>query len=100
MTKRNVEVTPDRENAGLNEMPYIVEIKGLRDPRITAVRTFYPETGRFLIMVKSPLKDGKPVLADSTMDTIARRINSDAKISYKGGKGKPAGAYFRSYWVN
>ena len=70
----------------LDRTPYAVEVKGQAMPSVKVVRVQNLTMGGYTIWVEVPKVDGRPILAVSTMDALARRVAPGAKV-YGGNKG-------------
>lgn len=81
MSSKQTAVMADRDNAGVNKMPYLVTVAGQPEPRVKALRTVNPNTGEITVSLMVPVTDGSPLLALSTLDATARRINPNARVS-------------------
>lgn len=72
------------EDATLGRTPYVVEIKGQNPGGVRVAELMDADTGTVSIEVIAPAPDGKPVLALSTMDALARRVRATAKVAFNG----------------
>lgn len=81
MSSKQTAVVADRDNAGVNKMPYRVTVAGQPEPRVKALRTVNSNTGEITVSLMVPVIDGSPLLALSTLDATARRINPNARVS-------------------
>lgn len=86
MSSKQTAVVPNRDDASVNVMPYRVTVAGKPEPRVKALRTVNSNTGEITVSLTVPVIDGSPLLALSTLDATARRINPNARVS-RSGKG-------------
>ena len=70
----------------LDRTPYAVEIRGQAMPSVKVVRVQNLTVGGYTIYVEVPKVNGRPILAVSTMDALARRVSPVATV-YGGNKG-------------
>lgn len=70
----------DRDNAGLGEMPYLVEVKGQQVNGMKVVRQQDRTNGKLEVHVRVPRVNGKAVVSVSTQDAIARRVLDGARV--------------------
>lgn len=71
------------DNVTLAVTPYRVEVKGIRDPRLKVERVQDLKNGGYYVLVQAPAG----MLALSTMDAIARRVDPKARaLSNMAGK--------------
>lgn len=84
MSSKQTAVTADRDNASVNLMPYRVTVAGKPEPRVKAIRSVSPLTGEITVSLTVPVIDGSPLLALSTLDATARRINPAARVKSYG----------------
>lgn len=96
MSSKQTSVIADRDNAGINAMPYKVAVAGKPEPRVQAVRVVSALTGAVTIQLTVPVVDGSPLLALSTMDATARRISPTARVA---GYRKGSRLHIREYAV-
>lgn len=69
----------------LEQTRYVVEIKGQAMPLVKVTKVQDLVHGGYTIRVEVPKVDGRAILADSTMDALARRVDPNAKV-YGGNK--------------
>lgn len=74
------------EEVTLERTPYAVEIRGEAMPAVKVTKVQNLTMGGYTIWVEVPKVDGRPILAVSTMDALARRVKPDAR-AYGGNKG-------------
>lgn len=72
------ELSRDLDSSAVGDLRYIVALKGQREPRLKVSR-LQTESGAIVVIVEAPKVDGKPIVAVSTMDAIARRIDPSAR---------------------
>lgn len=97
MSKKQTAVHLDRDNAELNYWPYIVTIAGQVEPKVKASKKLNAANGVKIVSVQVPEVNGRPMLADSTLDAVARRIEPEAKVYAR--SGLEFGRYQRLYTV-
>jgi len=76
----------DTDAMTLGVWPFKVELKGKPEPRLKVRKLQDLSTGELTVSIEAPVVDGKPIVAVSTMDTIARRVLDGARV-YAGNKG-------------
>lgn len=74
---------------GFVRTPYALEVRGAAVPNALVYSLLDMDTGALTVTVQVPKEGGKPVLALSTMDALARRVKPDAR-AYAGNKGGAA----------
>jgi hypothetical protein len=86
ITKLEANLTERVMERGFVRTPYTLEVRGAKVPNALVHEVLDMETGAIRITVQSPLVDGKPVLALSTMDAIARRVKPGVKAYVSQGR--------------
>lgn len=81
MTAKVVTALPDRQNAAVGYMPYVVSVKGKETNLIKAFRVQNQDTGEVTVRIDADHVDDKPTVAVSTLDALARTIVPSARIA-------------------
>lgn len=69
-----IELVADRDRAGLNHTEYNLRYRGVDLPNVQVIRTVSDQTGEKSLWINAPKVDGKPVLNNSQMDAVARKL--------------------------
>jgi hypothetical protein len=72
------DISRDLDASSVGDLRYIVSLKGKPEPRLKVSR-FQHEDGAIMVIVEAPKVNGKPIVAVSTMDAIARRVEATAR---------------------
>lgn len=73
-------LTQNIDETVLGFMPFDVELRGKREPRVKVHKLQDYKTGALSVRIDVVAASGKPVVALSTLDAIARRVLDGAKI--------------------
>lgn len=83
----------------IDTVKYDLEIHGAPVPNVIVEKRTDMENGFESVLIQVPIVDGKPVLAVSTMDAIARRVMPSAR-RYAGNHVTPKSqVVFRRYCI-
>lgn len=73
-------LAPVTEDAEWGMTPYMLELKGKREQRVTVKELLDTDTGKRVVRIAALAPSGIPVVALPTLDQIARRIIPGARV--------------------
>lgn len=88
ITKLEANLSERVLSGNIMRTPYVLEVRGAAIPNALVHEMLDINTGSVTVLVQVPKSDGKPVLAVSTIDAIARRVKAGAR-AYAGNQGGP-----------
>lgn len=86
ITKLEANLSERTLSGDIMRTPYVLEVRGAAIPNVLVYEMLDTVKGFTTVLVQAPVVDGKPLLAPSTMDAIARRVKPNAR-AYGGNRG-------------